>query len=338
MNLKRALAAALGLALCLSGCGASGAAQSSAAPVFSAPGGLPAAQPEKLRVLLALPGLEDSAMLGIARGMQDACDWAGVEITIDDAGGDAALQGESIAVFAGSGGQAVACWPVDADALTPYAQDASARGLAVIGLNAALPGAESRLLLDGAGAGRLLAEAAAAQWEMPATARGTVLVLEKSGHWLHGFSAGAREALAAIAPEIAVESVSVDADAGGYAAFDKAAGAYGDLVAVLAATDGLALSVYNGLLPAGQGGADAPAGGEAAAPGHSVPDWFFIGGVGATEEALAAIRAGGLFRASVNLAPYEAGQQLAELALQAVAGSAPAELRAAPVLVDGTTI
>lgn len=296
---------ALALCLLLAGCSRSGPVPAQEGD-FSAPQTQPDNAPMGRRLLLTLPGLDGMAAPLLARSVQDYCDELSAEVIVEDCGGDAAVQYDTIETFITAGGDAILCWPVEPSGIGVYFDSARQQGIATLAFGAPSPAADATLLCDGWGGD--LANAAAPFIEVSMRYSGTALLLEARGtNALPGFGASAAEALAALNPEL--EVAREDRATPGEVA--ELLAEHPDARLILCGSDELARAVYAALA--------APAAGEdgeetADAPAATLEN-YFIGGPAAPGE-------GGAFSAAAEMDFAQAGRDWVDMALAAINGGA----------------
>lgn len=265
-----------------------------------------ASQPAAPRLLCSFPTLGTPRLTQLARGLQDQFDLLDVQLAMQDSQLNPATQAEALHNYIAQDVNAILCIPIDPDALEVSLEDAEANGVTVISAGEALPGALHFSLHTDYDCGYLLGQAAG-QWLAAQPTGTTAALLDYPGQsgnpeCLAGMEAGLLEAF----PQAQVETHTLP---GAEAAADTVAAllsAEAPPSVFIATDDTLALAAAQALAEA-----------------EADSDRDFVGGIGATDDALAALEADGPFRATVQMDWYAAGQALAEAVYGQMRGQAP---------------
>ena len=318
------MAVILVMALVLASCAAPGAPAPT--PPAAANGAEEAPDPGRTIVLAySAQNLANTYFVEISRGMESRARELGVEVTIHDGRSDAAGQVTAFENWITQGVDAIICSPVDPVALEPLVLQAQAAGIPVIAANQDIIGRDSFVvvpeydygLIIGQAAGRWIADVLGGQAQ--------VLILDfPEIEAIIARANGMIDGIKQYAPDaVIVAQQSANNPARGMAAMEAALAANPDINVVVGVNDAGVLGAFEAMM----------------ASGRVDTETMFFGGLDATPEALDAINEGGIFRATVDIQPYETGRLLVDIALRTIAeGPIPYDIVIDMKLVDASNI
>lgn len=269
--------------------------------------------------------LANTYFVEIARGIEDRAKELGIEVSVHDGKSDAASQVSAFENWISQGVDAIICSPVDPVALEPAVQAAQAAGIMVIATNQDITGRDSYVTVPEYEYGLVIGQAAG-KW-IAATMEGKSQVLILDYPEIESIIARADGMIAGIkefAPDavIAAQQSANNPDKG-MAAMESALAANPDINVCIGVNDAGALGAYEAMM----------------ASGKADPATMFFGGLDATPEALDAIREGGIYKATVDIQPYESGKLFIDTAIRTVEEGPIADPIVIPMkLVDETNI
>lgn len=318
--MKKLLAMLLCLSLCLAlaACGAP-PAESTAAPSGSAPASTPAAsQPtegKKLKIAYTLPDLSNTYFIDVSNGVKARCEELGYEVIIHDGKSDVANQVTAFENFIAQGVDAIIVTPIDEQGLIGAMKNAQAQGIPVIAANQNVEGSDAFLTVPeyeygftiGAHAGqwildKLNGEAEVAIFDYPelesVIARGD----------------GIQEGILSVAPKAKIVArQSANNPEKGMAAMENILQANPNVEVLVCVNDAGALGGYEVVMAA-----------------NKASDNFYIGGLDASQEALAKIKEGGIYRATVDIQPLKSGKDFVDTAVKVLESGPVAD----PIVIE----
>lgn len=261
------------------------------------------AQAEGERMGYTTLDLTNPYFVAVSNGMKDRAAELGIELTVHDAKSDAASQVSAIENFIVQDLDAIIVSPIDAVAVEPLVQQARDAGIAFINPNQKIEGADAFIAVDEFSYGREI---------------GTV-----AGQYIAGFMNGEAEVGVLIYPELAAVIARGEGIKEGILAAAPNAKIVAEQSAATPENGARAaetilqshpnVRVIVGINDAGVLGA------YEAIAGMGVPtEEFALFGLDATEEALAKIKEGGMYKATVDIDPYGTGKLVIDTALQVI--------------------
>jgi ABC-type sugar transport system substrate-binding protein len=254
----------------------------------------------KVRVGATLQDLGNVYFVDIAKGMEEQAKKLGWELTIADGKSDAQTQINSIENFIANGMNAIIIAPYDSAALVPSVAQAKAKGIRVICVTQPVDGYEAWLGLRereyGLEGGKL-----AGKWivdHFPASQTVEVGIISyPEMETIIDRGEGLKEAILKLAPnaKIANEQSAATPERGEQVTAAMLQ-ANPNIKVIACINDSGALGALNAVQAAGKATAD-----------------FCIVGLDATEEAIAKIKEGTVFRATVDIAPVQTGRDTIDL-------------------------
>ena len=236
-----------------------------------------------------------------AEGFKARADELGIEYIVTDGKMDATVQINAIENYITAKVDLIFVTPVDAKALEPYVEKAHDAGIMFVSAGEIVAGSDAQIILPehtfGLEGGRL-----AGQW-MKDNLTGPVEVgvldlpeLEVIIDRANGLIDGVKE----LYPDaVIVANQSASTPETGMAAAEAILQAHPNVQVIVAINDAGALGAYEAFMAAGKNGDD-----------------IGIFGLDATEQAIAKIKEGGIYRGSVGTDPLARGARVVDIALQ----------------------
>ncbi len=278
-----------------------------------------------IKVGMSVLNLANPFFVALAAGAQDEADALGVEIVINDPKDDVNNQVTQIENFINAGFDGFVVTAVDPAAIGPLAKDALDSGMHVVAHTSDL-GEENQTALVwaiehdmGVTLGRQ-----AGEWAKTHVPAGETLKLAILNYDIIPQVIQRREGIVDGIAEVfgdnyeVVGTVTAGDPISGSEAAETWLQAHPDLNMIVGINDGGALGAYQAVIAADK----------------DDPETFFVGGIDATDEALAAIMEGGSYLATVDQQPYEMGALTVRALVSAIAGlpvDAISAIKLAPV-------
>lgn len=258
----------------------------------------------RLVLAYSAQNLANTYFVEIARGVQSRADELGVEVFIHDGAGDAAAQVLAFENWIVQGVDAIMCSPVDPAALEPSVRAAQEAGIMVVATNQDINGSDTFITIPEFAYGLVIGQAAGRWIRDVLGGQAQVLILDFPE--IEAIIARADGMIAGImeyAPNAVIASQqSANNPARGMAAMEAALVSNPDINVVIGVNDAGVLGAYEAMM----------------ASGRADLETMFFGGLDATPEALDAINRGGIYRATVDIAPYQSGKLFVDVALQTI--------------------
>ncbi len=280
---------------------------------------------EDIKIGMSVLNLANPFFVALAAGAQAEADSLGVELVINDPKDDVNTQVTQLENFINAGFDGFVVTAVDPAAIAPLAKDALDRGMQVVAHTSDL-GAENQTALVwavehdmGVTLGRQ-----AGEWAKANIPEGETLELAILNYDVLPQVIQRREGIVDGIAEVfgdnydMVGTVTAGDPISGAEAAENWLQAHPDLDMIVGINDGGALGAYQAVIAAGK----------------DDPKTFFVGGIDATDEALAAIMDGGSYQATVDQQPSEMGALTVRTLVKAIQGEevdAVASIVLAPV-------
>ncbi len=259
-----------------------------------------AEETEPLKIGATFMDLSNPYFVQFVAGLEDEVAERGYEVTVVDGAGDAVSQVAAVENFIVQGVDVICLGPVDQNSVVDVIQKAEDAGIKVIGCHQPAEGCDGYFIADEYNYG-YLAGTCAAEWinqKLGGSAQ-VALIVDPSMEALVDRSTGCEDAIRELAPDAEIVSIQGGSLDGAEAAANAETilQAYPDVQVIATINDVAGLAVM-----------------EVARTHNKFTDDFFICGLDATDEAIAAMKEeGSPYRATVDIAPYESGQQLVDL-------------------------
>ena len=278
-----------------------------------------------IKVGMSVLNLANPFFVALAAGATDQAEALGVELVINDPKDDVNTQVTQLENFMNAGFDGFVVTAVDPAAIAPLAKDALDSGMYVVAHTSDL-GEENQTALVwavehdmGVTLGRQ-----AGEWAKANIPEGETLKLAILNYDILPQVIQRREGIVDGIAEVfgdnyeVVGTVTAGDPISGSEAAENWLQAYPDLDMIVGINDGGALGAYQSVIAADK---DDPA-------------TFFVGGIDATDQAMAAIMEGGSYQATVDQQPYEMGALTVRALVSAIAGlpvDAISAIKLAPV-------
>ena len=268
--------------------------------------------------------LTNPYFIALTDGMKTRAEELGIALTIHDGKSDAASQVSALENFTVQQMDAILVSPIDPRALEPLVPQVKAAGIPMISVAQGVPGSDAFLGLDeheyGLSIGRI-----AGQYivdNMNGQAEVAILTYPELAPIIDRAN-GIRDGILEAAPEAkVVAEQSAATPETGAAAIEAIMQANPNVRVVVGINDAGVLGAYEALA------------------GMGVPTQeFALFGLDATPEAIARMREGGMYKATVDIAPFDAGKAAIDLAVQVIkTGPVPDMIVQAMVPVTAETL
>lgn len=239
----------------------------------------------------------------VARGMEDRAEELGIALTIHDGKSDAAAQLSATENFIADNMDAIILAPIAPEAMVPVVDEAHAAGITIINSPQRIPNADAWYSVAeyeygraiGDLAGRYITEHLGGEAKVAVLTFPEVPTLIDRGN-------GIKDGLAEFAPnaEIVAEQSALTPDRGATAA-ETILQAHPDVRVIVGVNDAGVLGAYEVIR------------------GLGFPEEeFALFGLDAAGEAVEHIREGGMYKATIDITPYEVGRNTIDLAVNVI--------------------
>jgi ribose transport system substrate-binding protein len=278
-----------------------------------------------IKIGMSVLNLANPFFVALADGAQEEADKLGVELVINDPKDDVNSQVTALENFINGGFDGFVVTATDPAAIAPLAKEALDSGMKVVAHTSDL-GEENQTALVWAvehDMGYTLG-LQAGEWAKAHIPEGETLTLGVLNYDVIPQVIQRREGIVDGITEVFGDNIEV---VGSVTAGDPTTGleagetwlqAHPDLDMIVGINDGGALGAYQAVIAAGK----------------DDPDTFFVGGIDATDEALAAVKDGGSYQATVDQQPKEMGALTVRTLVAAIKGEpyeAVSAIQLAPV-------
>jgi ribose transport system substrate-binding protein len=261
---------------------------------------------EKLKIGFSVLDLTNPYWNTQVKGAQaKAAEYGNIELIIHDGQSDPAREINALENWITQGVDGIMISAIDSLACVPYVKRAQDKGIPVVATIHPLEGADAWLKLDEYTFG-YMSGIEAGKWikdKLGGRAKCAILAYDELKHVIDR-SDGINDGILEMAPnaQIVVRQDAYLPDMGMKIA-EAALQAHPDLKVIQGINDSGALGAYEAVRAAGK----------------DTPD-FWVGGNDATHEALEKIKEGGIYRCSVDIAPYQSGQLEVEMMMMLING------------------
>lgn len=312
----------------LAGCSAAAPDTSSAAPASSAAEGqsaaseAPAATPAdgKVKIGMSIPQMANPYFVSVMNGVKAKCDELGYELTVVDAGYDVAKQVSDFENFGNQGVNSVIACPIDSNALIPVVDKLKAQGVMVISFAQIIENAQAILTLDEYKYGVAIGENAAKWINEKLDGKAEVLIISQDNvEAVVQRGNGIQETIEKLCPNAKVVARQAgDNPEKGMQIAEDILQQYPNVKVITGNNDAGPLGAYEAVKAMGKNTED-----------------FYIGGGDATPEAIAKMKEeNSVYRATVDLGPYQTGLDAVTFVQDFLANGIPAEAPVANFRMD----
>lgn len=248
---------------------------------------------EGLKIAYTCQDLTNTYFVEVSRGVQARCDELGIEVNIVDGKADVANQITAFENFISKDLDGIIISPIDETALIPSVKAAKEAGIPVISGNQLVEGSDAFITVPEYEYGFAIGEEAGKWIKEKLDGKAKVAIFDYPE--LESIIArgnGIQEGILSQAPEAEIISrQSANNPEKGMAIMENILQANPDVQVLACVNDAGALGAYEAVMAA-----------------HKDSDQFFIGGLDATDEALNKIKDEGIYRATVDIQPFESGK------------------------------
>ncbi len=247
--------------------------------------------------------LTNPYFIALTDGMKDRAKELGIEVTIHDGKSDAASQVSAVENFIVQKMDAILVSPIDPKALESVIPQAKEAGIPTISVAQEVPGTDAFIGLKekeyglsiGRIAGQYIVDKMGGEAEVAILTYPELAPVIERGN-------GIKEGILAVAPKarIVAEQSAATPETGA-AAIEAIMQAHPNVRVVAGINDGGVLGAYEALAGMGVN-----------------TEEFALFGLDATKEALAKLKEGGMYKATVDIAPFKAGRAAIDLAVKVI--------------------
>lgn len=250
-------------------------------------------QTEGLRIAYTCQDLTNTYFVEVSRGVQDRCDELGIEVNIVDGKADVANQITAFENFISKKLDGIIISPIDETALVPSVKAAQEAGIPVISGNQLVAGSDAFITVPEYDYGFAIGEEAGKWIKENLDGKAKVAIFDYPElESIIDRGNGIQEGILSQAPDAEIVArQSANNTEKGMANMENILQANPDVQVLACVNDAGALGAYEAVMAA-----------------HKDSEQFFIGGLDATDEALNKIKEGGIYRATVDIQPYESGK------------------------------
>ncbi len=245
--------------------------------------------------------LTNTYFVEVARGVQDRCDELGIKVTIHDGRLDLANQVSAFENFISQKIDAVIVSPIDEQGLIPSVEAAHDAGITVIAGNQFVEGSDAFITVPEYEYGFAIGENAG-QWiadKLDGKAKVAIFDYPELESVIARGN-GIADGILSKAPDAEIVArQSANNPEKGMTNMENILQSNPDVEVLVCVNDAGALGGYEAVMAAGKDS-----------------DRFYIGGLDAAPEALDKIKEGGIYRATVDIQPYETGKLFVDTALR----------------------
>ena len=260
---------------------------------------------------MSIPQLANPYFVSVMNGVQAKCDELGYKLIVVDAGYDVAKQVSDFENFGNQGVDALIACPIDSNALIPVVDQLKEKGVIVISFAQIIDNANAILTLDEYTYGVAIGENAAKWINEKLGGKAQVLIISQDNvEAVVQRGNGIQETIEKLCPEAEIVARQAgDNPTKGMEITENIMQQYPDLKVITGNNDSGPLGAYEAILGMGKASED-----------------FYIGGGDATPEAIAKMKEeGSVYRATVDLGPYDTGLEAVNFIADFIANGVPAE-------------
>lgn len=277
---------------------------------------------EGLKIAYTCQDLTNTYFVEVSRGVQARCDELGIEVNIVDGKADVANQITAFENFISKKLDGIIISPIDETALVPSVKAAKDAGIPVISGNQLVEGSDAFITVPEYEYGFAIGEEAGKWIKEKLDGKAKVAIFDYPE--LESIIArgnGIQEGILSQAPDAEIVArQSANNPEKGMAIMENILQANPDVQVLACVNDAGALGAYEAVMAA-----------------HKDSDQFFIGGLDATDEALNKIKDGGIYRATVDIQPFESGKLFVDTLLEVMQNGPVKETINIPMKVVNTS-
>ncbi len=273
----------------------------------------PMASAEEVVIGMSIPQLANPYFVTVMNGVQAKCDELGYKLTVVDAGYDVAKQVSDFENFGNQGVTCVIACPIDSNALVPVVDQLREKGVIVISFAQIIENAHAIFTLDEYTYGVAIGENAAKWINEKLGGKAQVLIISQDNvEAVVKRGDGIQDTIEKLCPEAEIVARQAgDNPTKGMEITENIMQQYPDVKVITGNNDSGPLGAYEAIIGMGKATED-----------------FYIGGGDATPEAIEKMKEeGSVYRATVDLGPYDTGMdcvaKLAEFLESGIPEEAP---------------
>jgi len=288
-----------------------GDAASEAPAASEEPAESEAAADSEVTIGMSIPQLANPYFVSVMNGVQDKCDELGYTLSVVDAGYDVAKQVSDFENFGNQGVDAVVSCPIDSNALVPVVEQLHEKGIMVISFAQIIEDADAIFTLDEYEYGVAIGTNAATWINEKLDGKAQVLIISQDNvEAVVRRGDGIQETIEKLCPDAEIVARQAgDNPEKGMEITENILQQYPDVKVITGNNDAGPLGAYEAVLGMGKASDD-----------------FYIGGGDATPEAIEKMKEeGSIYRATVDLGPYDTGLNCVETIADFLANGIPDE-------------
>ena len=269
---------------------------------------------EKVVVGMSIPQMANPYFVSVMNGVQAQCDELGYELIVVDAGYDVAKQVSDFENFRNQGVDCVIACPIDSNALIAPTEQLQADGIAVISFAQVIDNANAIFTLDEYSYGVVIGTNAAKWINEKLGGKAQVLIISQDNvEAVVDRGNGIQDTIEELCPEAEIVARQAgDNPTKGMEITENIMQQYPDVRVITGNNDSGPLGAYEAILGLGLD--------------EQAMSEFYIGGADATPEACAKmVEEGSIYRATVDLAPYQTGLDCVNMLAEFLANGIPEE-------------
>ncbi|OSP53448.1 sugar ABC transporter substrate-binding protein [Pseudoruegeria sp. SK021] len=247
--------------------------------------------------------LTNPYFIALTNGMKDRASELGIALTVHDSKSDAALQVSAVENFLVQKMDAIIVSPIDPNAIEPMVEQIHAAGIPLINPNQEIKGADAFISLDEHNYGLAIGRVAGQYIvdNMGGTAQVALFTFPEITSVI-ARGEGIRDGILEVAPDANIVSEqSASTPEAGARATEAIMQAHPDVRVIAGFNDAGILGAYEAIA------------------GMGLPtEEFALFGLDATEEAVTKIKAGSMYKGTVDINPYGTGQMIIDTAVQVI--------------------
>ena len=269
---------------------------------------------EKVVVGMSIPQLANPYFVSVMNGVQARCDELGYELIVVDAGYDVAKQVSDFENFRNQGVSCVIACPIDSNALLAPTEQLQADGIPVMSFAQVIDNANAIFTLDEYSYGVVIGTNAAKWINEKLGGKAQVLIISQDNvEAVVARGNGIQDTIEQLCPEAEIVARQAgDNPTKGMEITENIMQQYPDVRVITGNNDSGPLGAYEAILGMGLD--------------EQAMSEFYIGGADATPEACAKMmEEGSIYRATVDLAPYQTGLDCVTMLAEFLANGIPEE-------------
>ena len=266
---------------------------------------------DQVVVGMSIPQLANPYFVSVMNGVQAKCDELGYKLTVVDAGYDVAKQVSDFENFGNQGVDCVIACPIDSNALIPVVDQLKEKGIIVISFAQIIDNANAIFTLDEYTYGVCIGENAAKWINEKLGGKAQVLIISQDNvEAVVARGNGIQDTIEKLCPDAEIVARQAgDNPTKGMEITENIMQQYPDLKVITGNNDSGPLGAYEAVLGMGKASED-----------------FYIGGGDATPEAIAKMKEeNSIYRATVDLGPYDTGLDCVTMLADFLANGVPEE-------------